>query len=89
MTKQELNKIFEDGRDRRKNFFAVRIETEGHPAPEIIINPVENLNMKQAYYNKAYDDDLVLISAKERGKLIRITDALATNNLNDLSWFAY
>lgn len=89
MRKEELNAIFEDGRNRRKGFIAVKIETEGNPAPEIIINGAENFDAKQNYYNKAYDDNLTLIAAKEKGKIIRITDALATSNLNDLSWFVY
>lgn len=89
MTKQQLNDIFSDAHKRGKTFIAVKIETEGNPAPEIIINPVDNFTMKQAYYNKAYNDDLELISAKNAGKLIRIVDVHATSNLNDLNWFCY
>lgn len=89
MRKAELNKIFEDGRGRRKEFIAVKIETEGNPSPEVIINGSANFDAKQSYYNKAYDDDLTLISARDKGKIIRITDAFATSNLNDLNWFMY
>lgn len=64
MKKTELNAIIQDGRDRGKNFLAVKIITEGSPAPEIILNPAENFDQKQAYYNRAYNDDLELISAK-------------------------
>ena len=67
----------------------VKIATEGNPAPEIIINPSENFAQKTAYYNKAYNDDMELIKAKESGKSIRITDVLLTSNLIDLTWFVY
>lgn len=89
MKKAEFKKIVQDGRNRNKNFLAVRIETEGNLGPEIILNPVENIAAKMAYYDKAYNDDMELIHAKESGKLIRITDALMTSNLNDLNWFVY
>lgn len=89
MTKEKFKKIVEDGVFRGKHFLAVKIETEGNPGSEIIINPPENINAKVAYYDKAYNDDLELISAKASGKLIRITDAIMTSNLNDLNWFIY
>lgn len=89
MRKAELNKIIEEGINRDKAFLAVKITTEGNPTPEIIINHAESIPQKRAYYNKAYNDDLELITAKNSGKLIRIEDALATSNLFDLSWFAY
>lgn len=89
MTKTKFKKIVEDGVFRGKQFLIVKIETEGNPGPEIIVNPSDNINAKMAYYDKAYNDDLELISAKASGKLIRITDAIMTSNLNDLSWFVY
>ena len=89
MRKQEFNQIVNDGIDRNKNFIVVKIDREGDPAPEIIINPAENFDHKIKYYNKAYNDKMELIKAKEAGKLIRVTDILMTSNLNDLSWFAY
>lgn len=89
MKKAEFKKIVQDGTNRCKNFLAVRIETEGNLGPEIILNPAENITAKMAYYDKAYNEDMELIRAKESGKLIRITDALMTSNLNDLNWFVY
>lgn len=89
MTKQEFIQEVNKGVGRNKNFMAVRIETEGNPAPEIIINPAENFNQKLKYYLGAYNEDMELIKAKESGKLIKITDVLMTSNLNDLSWFVY
>lgn len=89
MKKAEFKKIVQDGTNRYKNFLAVRIETERNPGPEIILNPAENIAAKMAYYDKAYNDDMELIHAKESGKLIRITDAIMTSNFNDLNWFVY
>lgn len=89
MRKQEFTQIVNEGIGRNKNFMVVKIETEGNPAPEIIINPAENFDQKMKYYLGAYNEDMELIKAREAGKLIKITDVLMTSNLNDLSWFAY
>ena len=89
MTKAFFDKMIEDGLNRSKAFLVVKIETEGNPAPEIIINPAANIPAKRDYYDKAYNDGLELISGKKAGKSVRIVDALMTNNLADLNWFAY
>lgn len=89
MTKEKFNRIVNEGIDRDRDFMVVKIETEGNPGAEIIINPKENFKAKSHYYNKNYNDDMELISAKESGKVIRIVDVLLTSNLKDLSWFAY
>lgn len=81
MRKAEFKKIIKEGINRNRNFMVVKIETEG--------NPAENFDQKIKYYDKAYNEDMELIKAKESGKTIKITDALMTSNLNDLSWFAY
>lgn len=89
MNKDKFNKIVDEGIARNRNFMVVKIETEGNPGSEIIINPKENFLAKARYYAKNYNDDMELIKAKESGKIIKITDVLMTSNLNDLSWFAY
>ena len=89
MTKTEFNNIVHDGMNRGKIYLAVKIETEGNPRPEIIINPEENFREKLKYYRNAYNDNMELIGAKAVGKIVRITDALMTNNLHDLDWFMY
>lgn len=89
MTKEKFNQIVREGLDRRKNLLIVKIMTEGNPAAEIIINPLENIPAKLKYYNAAYNDDLELITAKNNGKSVRIIDAVMTNNLNGLDWFMY
>jgi hypothetical protein len=89
MNKAKFKQIVAEGRDCGKLFMVVKIETEGNPGPEIIVNPSENFAAKLSYYDKAYNDDMELIAAKNAGKTIRIVDALMTSNLNDLNWFAY
>lgn len=89
MLKSKFNQVVEDGRARDKLFMVVKIETEGSPGPEVIVNGRENFAAKLAYYNKAYNDDMELIAAKNNGKSVRIVDVLMTSNLIDLNWFAY
>lgn len=87
MTKSEFNLVVADGERRRKDFMVVKIETEGSPQSEIIVNHADNFPMKKAYYDRAYDDNMRLIAAKD--KVIRIVDVLMTSNLADLNWFAW
>lgn len=89
MKKADFRHAVEYGRRCGKRFMVVKIATEGNPAPEIIINPAENFREKLAYYDKAYNNDLELLSAKTVGKSVRIVDVLMTNNFIDLNWFAY
>lgn len=89
MRKTELKTIVNEGLATGKRYLIVKIETEGSPAPELIINPLENIRAKMDYYSKVYNDDLELIRAKETGKSIRIVDAMMTNNFNDLVWFVF
>ena len=89
MKKVKFNQIVEDGYNRGRSFLVVKIETEGNTGAEVIVNPAENYAAKMTYYNKAYNDDMELIAAKNNGKSVRIVDALMMNNLNDLNWFIY
>lgn len=89
MNKREFKKIVKDGKARNKEYMVVKINTEGNPGPEIIINGSENHKAKISYYEKAYNDDMELIKAKESGRLVKIEDVLFTNNLSDLNWFVY
>lgn len=89
MNKQKFIQIIDEGIDRNREFMVVKIETEGNPAPEIIINSSPNFKAKIKYYDRNYNDHMELIRAKEVGKIVKIVDVLMTSNLNDLSWFAY
>ena len=89
MLKEKFKEIVWDGLNRGKSYMVVKIETEGNPGPEIIVNPAENFAPKLSYYDKAYNDDMELIAAKNNGKSVQITDVLMTSNLADLNWFVY
>lgn len=89
MKKQEFNEIVKECISRGRQFLVVKIRTDGNDGLEIIINGAENFKQKLAYYDKAYNDDMELIKAKQSGKLITIEDALVTNNLAELNWFVY
>lgn len=83
MKKYELNEEFVEAWGTGMRYIGVRIETEGSRMPEIIINPRENILAKHDYYMSAYDDDLILISAKGK-KDIRITGVASGNTFADI-----
>lgn len=56
----DLKECFEQAREAGASYVAVAIWTRGSEGLEIIINPKENFAAKQAYYEKAYTEDLVL-----------------------------
>lgn len=74
MKKSELEAVFINAKTVGERYIGVKIATEGSSQPEIIINPKENFDAKLDYYMSAYDDDLILISAK--GKKISESRAL-------------
>lgn len=83
MKKRELKEKLVVAWATGMKYIGVKIETEGSSKPEIIINPRENILTKDDYYMQAYDDDLVLISAKGK-KDIRITGAASGNTFADI-----
>lgn len=85
MNKSGLKAIFINAKALDTRYIGVRIQTEGSSQPEIIINPRENFDAKFEYYMQAYDDDLVLISAKGK-KDIRITGIAQGNTFEDIEF---
>jgi hypothetical protein len=83
MKKIDLQKVFITAKAEDARFIGVKIQTEGNSRPEIIINPAENFDAKYDYYMEAYDDDLILISAKGK-KDIRITGAAHGKSFADI-----
>ncbi len=53
-----LELCFERAKKCNAKFVAVRIEMEGFPEAEIIVNPIVNADSKLEYYKKTYDEDL-------------------------------
>lgn len=83
MNKSVLKAVFINAKAAGEKYIGVKIETEGSSEPEIIINPQGNFDAKFDYYMNAYDDELVLISAKGK-KVIRITGAAHGNSFEDI-----
>lgn len=83
MNKSVLKAVFINAKAAGAKYIGVKIETEGSSEPEIIINPQGNFDAKFDYYMNAYDDELVLISAKGK-KDIRITGAAHGNSFEDI-----
>ena len=85
MNKSALKALFINAKVEGARYIGVRIETEGSSEPEIIINPEKNFDSKFEYYMSAYDDDLILISAKGK-KEIRITGIAQGNTFEDIEY---
>lgn len=85
MDKSALKALFINAKVEGARYIGVRIATEGSSEPEIIINPEKNFDSKFEYYMGAYDDDLILISAKGK-KEIRITGIAQGNTFEDIEY---
>lgn len=85
MNKSALKAIFINAKAVDSRYIGVRIQTEGNNQPEIIINPRENFDAKFDYYMEAYDDDLILISARGKKK-IEITGIAQGNTFEDIEF---
>lgn len=55
-----LEKCFYEASHKGSKYVGVKIQIEGFPKAEIIINENKNFDMKFAYYKGAYNNDLTL-----------------------------
>lgn len=85
MNKSALKALFINAKVEGARYIGVKIATDGSSEPEIIINPEKNFDSKFEYYMSAYDDDLILISAKGK-KEIRITGVAQGNTFEDIEY---
>jgi hypothetical protein len=53
-----LENCFNEAASIGAGFVGVKIEMDGFPQPEVIINKAENIESKLAYYKKTYDENL-------------------------------
>lgn len=60
LTLNNLEECFNKAIEENKKYIGVKIEMQGFPKPEIIINENENFTSKLAYYEKAYNEELTL-----------------------------
>lgn len=56
--KQQFMSDFESNKDRKTLWVSVSVPE--CPEPEVISNPRANFESKRAYYDRAYDDKLIL-----------------------------
>ncbi len=56
----DLEKCFEEAKEKKALFVGVKIKMVGFEKPEVIINPIENFDEKIAYYKKVYKKNLTL-----------------------------
>lgn len=59
---ESLRNCFETAKKYEYKYIAVKIAMQGFKKPEIIINQFENFDKKLDYYEKAYDNNLILKS---------------------------
>ena len=57
---ENLEKCFYEASRQDKKYVGVKIQMQGFPKAEIIINENENFDSKLDYYKKAYNEDLTL-----------------------------
>ena len=57
---ENLEKCFYEASRQDKKYIGVKIQMQGFPKAEIIINENENFDSKLDYYKKAYNEDLTL-----------------------------
>lgn len=60
LTINNLEKCFYEASQKNKKYVGVKIQMQGFPKPEIIINENANFDSKFVYYKKAYNKDLTL-----------------------------
>jgi hypothetical protein len=58
LTTANLENCFSEAANVGAAFVGVKIEMDGFPQPEVIINKAENIESKLAYYKKTYDENL-------------------------------
>lgn len=84
MNKQKFKRIIDEGISRNKNFMAIKLKGEKDVNPRVVIIQGEDIKPTKERYLRVTDDNMIF---KDTGD--KIEDVLLTNNLNDLSWFAY
>ena len=56
----KLEQCFTAAKETNQKFVGVLIQSPDSEKPELIINENENIDVKLAYYKKAYNEDLTL-----------------------------
>jgi hypothetical protein len=77
---ENLERSFQLAKKENAKFVAVRIEMQGFPEAEVIINPIVNADSKLEYYKKTYDENL----NHNHAKGIKIVGCTFGNDWNEI-----
>lgn len=55
---EHLVAAFQEAKERKASYVAIKVRMDGFPEDEIIINKYANIDSKLEYYKKTYDEDL-------------------------------
>jgi len=78
--KDDLIECFQVAKIKQLKFVAVKIQMDGFPADEVIINEFDNFDSKLEYYQNTYDEELNHKFAKG----ISIIDFVYANSFADI-----
>lgn len=84
MDKEKFLNVVEDGIRRGKKFMIVKILSSSNLNPKLVIVQGADIIQTAKTYARITSSDLRFYDTDDR-----IEDVLMTNNLNELSWFAY
>lgn len=68
-----LEKCIEGAKTSKSLYFAIAVEGKGFVKKEIIINSIDNADVKMKYYKVAYNDDLTSRAAPDKIKIVGFT----------------
>lgn len=85
MTKKEqFIESMEEAIDRGAKYIFTEMYINGYPSTEVIVNPIENGQLKLDYICGTYDDNLCMI--KGDVKLVEIISFGAIDNMSQLEY---
>lgn len=84
MNKKLFERHIYEGLRRDREFMVVKIKSESDVNPRIVIVRGEDIEPTYNRYMEHTDNNMVF---ENTGDIIE--DVMLTNNLNDISWFAY
>jgi hypothetical protein len=79
--KEELIEAFEYAFENKSKYMFLEMALPLHPATELIINPIENLQQKLEYLLHVYDDELIGLHAP-----VQIISFGCVDNLSQLEY---
>jgi hypothetical protein len=89
MTKKErFIESFEEAIKIGARYVFTEMWINGYPASEIIVNPIENAQLKLDYICKVYDDNLCMVK-NENGNGLKVVEIISFGYIENLSQLEY